>query len=250
MSGRGRRASQPPPDWDPPERLVITPDTCTVLFIEEKGRRSRLFDFTTLPVTPQLQHWMARCFARATGPRAGAKRLATANAYYALFVVLARVLAAAQPPPTSAGGITPGHVAAFRLTLSPAAFNNSIHRLRTLVRHDDDLSAETRRDICAGRLPRRPEAKTRAYTEEERQQILTAARSDIRIARDRIRAGRELLKRYRRGEIEEADRGEFRTGRALDVLDRTGDLRGTTAVRCRSGRKRWAEYGPCCRCCV
>ena len=72
MSGRGRRASLPPPGWEPPERLVATPDTCTVLFIEEKGRRSRVYDFTKLGVPGGVQRWMARCFARATGPRGGA----------------------------------------------------------------------------------------------------------------------------------------------------------------------------------
>jgi hypothetical protein len=203
---------------------VVTPNTCTVLFTEEKGRRSRLYDFTKLPVAGDVQRWMARCFARATGPRGGAKRLNTANSYYRLFAHLARVLASAQRPPATAGQITPAHIAAFRLSLTPASLNNSIHRLRTLVRQDDELPAETRRDICAGRLPRRPVAKVLAYTEQERQQILVAARADIRKARDRIRGARELLGRYRRGEVAGLDQRERRTAQALDVLDRTGDL--------------------------
>ena len=224
MSGRGRRASQPPAGWEPPERLVVTPDTCTVLFIEEKGRRSRLYDFTRFPVAADVQRWMARCFARATGPRGGAKRLATANSYYGVFAQLSRVLASAQHPPASAREITPAHIAAFRLALTPASFNNTIHGLRTLVRHDDELPAQTRRDICAGRLPRRPATTIGGYTGQERQQILIAARADIRKARDRIHGARELLGRYRRGEVAGLDQRERRTAQALDVLDRTGDL--------------------------
>jgi len=224
VSGRGRRASLPPPGWAPPERLVITPEACTVLFIEEKGRRSRLYDFTKFPVAADVQRWMARCFARATGPRGGAKRLNTANSYYRLFAHLSRVLASAQHPPATAGQITPARIAAFRLSLTPASLNNTIHRLRVLVRQDDELPAETRRDICAGRLPRRPAPKILAYTEQERQQILIAARADSRKARDRIHGARELLDRYRRGEVAGMDQRERRTAQALDVLDRTGDL--------------------------
>ena len=203
---------------------MVTPETCTVLFTEEKGHRSRLYDFTKLPVAADVQRWMARCFARATGPRGGAKRLNTANSYYMLFAHLSRVLASAQHPPATVGQIAPAHIAAFRLSLTPASLNNSIHRLRTLVRHDDELPAGTRRCICAGRLPRRPVAKILAYTEQERQQILGAARADIRKARDRIHGARELLDRYRRGEAARLDQRERRTAQALDVLDRTGDL--------------------------
>jgi len=224
VSGRGRRASLPPAGWEPPERLVVTPDTCTVLFTEEKGRRSRVYDFTKFPVSGELQGWMARCFARAAGPRGGAKRLTTANSYYALFAHLSRLLASAQHPPASAGQVTPAHIAAFRLSLTPATLNSSIHRLRTLVRQDDELPAETRRCICAGRLPRRPVAGILAYNEQERQQILAAARADIRKARDRIHGARELLDRYRRGEMTGLGQRERRTAQALDVLDRTGDL--------------------------
>ncbi len=81
---------------------MVTPDTCTVLFTEEKGRRSRLYDFTKLLAAADVQRWMARRFARATGPRSGAKRLNTASSYYMLFAHLSRVLASAQHPPATA----------------------------------------------------------------------------------------------------------------------------------------------------
>jgi hypothetical protein len=136
---------------------------------------------------------------------------------------LATVLISGDAPPSVPRDITPAHIATFRLGLRPATFNSKIQMLRTLVRQDVDLRPETRRAICEGRLPRRPLPKIRAYTDEHRQQILTAARGDIRRARDRIRHARDLVARYRRGELNQQPQEE-RIAEVLDVLDRTGDL--------------------------
>ncbi|MFC9835579.1 hypothetical protein ACFVKB_17465 [Rhodococcus sp. NPDC127530] len=220
---RGRRASQPHQAWAPPQRLVIAPGTCIVTFIEENGRRSKIYDFTTVPVAPALQRWMATTLARATGPRSGAKRLGTADGYYTVLKNLATALNSGDLPPSVPRDITPAHIATFRLGLRPATFNSKIQVLRRLVRKDADLRPETRRAICEGRLPTRPLPKIRAYTDEHRQQILTAARGDIRRARDRIRHARDLVARYRRGKLVQRSREE-RIAEVLDVLDRTGDL--------------------------
>ncbi|QSE87722.1 hypothetical protein JWS13_03515 (plasmid) [Rhodococcus pseudokoreensis] len=192
-------------------------------FIEESGRRSKVYDFTTLPVGPELQRWMAQVFADTTGPRGRAKRVSTAEHYYGALRKFAAVLTSVDSPPTVPGDIIPAHVAAFRLALAPGSFNAQIQRLRTLVRHDTELHAQTRSAIAEGRLPRRPLPTIRAYTDDDRQQILTAARGDIRRARERIRAGQELLARYRRGEPDRRSQEE-RIGRVLDVLDLTGEL--------------------------
>lgn len=181
-----------------PDRLVITPKTCTVLFTEESGRRSKTFDFTTLPLTFEPQVWLAMAFARATGPRGGAKKVSTANGYFDVVRAFASVLAAAQPPPRRPQEITAAHIAAFRLALTPATFHHRVHKLRRLMRQDAALRPEVRRAVCEGRLHRRPLPKMLAYTDAERQQILTAARGDVRRARDRIRAGRDLLARHPR----------------------------------------------------
>jgi hypothetical protein len=202
---------------------VTTPQTCTVLFTEESGRRSKTYDFTILPLSSQLQHWLAAAFARATGPRGGAKRVGTADHYFQTVKRFATVLASAQPPPSRPQEITTAHIAAFRLALPPASFHHQVQGLRTLMRQDQQLRPEVRRAVCEGRLPRRPLPKILAYTDAERQQILTAARGDVRRARDRIRSGRDLLARYRRGELTPGS-DEMRVGEALDVLDRTGDL--------------------------
>lgn len=192
-------------------------------FIEESGRRSRVYDFTTVSAPPGLQRWMAEAFARVTGPRGGAKRQGTADAYYTVLKSFAAALATATDAPGTPGEITPAHIAAFRLALAPTAMPRNIVLLRSLVRQDTDLPPDTRRAIREGRLPRRTPASIEAYTDAERQQILTAARGDIRRARDRIRAGRDLLGRYRRGELDPHGQ-DGRVGELLDVFDRTGDL--------------------------
>lgn len=223
MSGRGRRASQPDRGWAPPERLVVAPQACTVMFIEEGGGRSKTYDFTILPLSAPLQRWLAAAFARATGPRSGAKRIGTANHYFQVVKKFASVLAATGPPLSHPQDVTTAHIAAFRLALTPASVHHQVLGLRTLMRQDTQLRPEVKRAVCEGRLLRRPLPKILAYTDAERQQILTAARGDIRRAKERIRGGRDLLARYRRGALT-PDSAEMRIGEALDVLDRTGDL--------------------------
>ncbi|MFE9614202.1 hypothetical protein [Streptomyces sp. NPDC006012] len=194
-----------------------------MLFTEENGRRSKIFDFTTLPLGFELQAWLAAAFARATGPRGGVKKVRTAIGYFEVVRAFASILAASQLPPSRPQEITTAHIAAFRLALTPASFHNQVHKLRRLMREDEVLRPEVRRAVCEGRLHRRPLPKMLAYTDAERQQVLTAARGDVRRARDRIRAGRDLLVQYRRGELPPGST-EKTTGEALDVLDRTGAL--------------------------
>ncbi|MFI0716383.1 hypothetical protein ACH4SK_38475 [Streptomyces inhibens] len=223
MSGRGRGAVLPDQGWVPRQRLTVTAEVCTVLFIEESGSLSKVFDFTTIPVGVELQRWLAAAFARATGPRSGVKRMATANSYFRWARRFASVLAAAQPVPLRPQEITGAHMAAYRLTLTPAGFRDGMIKMRKLVRGDGVVPQEAQRALCAGRLAPRQLPPMPAYTESERQQILTAARGEVRRARDRILAAREVLECFRRGELEEGS-ARWEVGEALDALDRTGNV--------------------------
>ena len=109
----GQRASRPPQGWDAPARLDARRDPLSVMFIEETGARSRVFDFSGLPVQAGVQEWLARGFARMTGPRAGAKRLATANSYALTVRRFASSLAEAGQPVSGPAGITPVRIKAF-----------------------------------------------------------------------------------------------------------------------------------------
>ncbi|MCC3773804.1 hypothetical protein [Streptomyces sp. UNOB3_S3] len=149
------------------------------------------------------------------------KSIKTAGSYFTMLVRFATFLSKQSDVPQRPEEISSAHVAAFKLSLSPGSQLPSAWRLRTLMRDAPCLPAATRAAILHGRLPERETDAVLAYSEDERQQILTAVRHDVRSARDRIRASRDLLDCYRRGETE-AD--EERLGGALDVIDRTGDV--------------------------
>jgi hypothetical protein len=61
------------------------------------------------------------------------------------------------------------------------------------------------------------------YADTEMQLIMTALRRDVRTARDRISAGRELLASYR-SDPSRLSAEDQRAGRILDVFEATGDM--------------------------
>lgn len=232
----GRRAAQPGRDWTPPE--VIVAGGTAVRFIEEQGGTERVYDFTRMPVTPPVQEWLVRVFARRLRPPAAVKRIRSADPGYLILGKFAGVLAAG-PPVSDVTEVTACHLEAFRDRhaglRSQLAY---VDVLRGLLRDDPELSAEVRAAVVALRPapPAQPPCPGRPaeYTDAEWQQVTTVLRRDVRVARDRIRAGRELLRRYRTGQLAPGSRVED-VGRHLDVFDRTGDFprapRGVTRHR-------------------
>jgi hypothetical protein len=216
----------PPAGWEPPARLAATPPGgAQARFIEELSGQGVTFDFSGFPVAPAVREWLARAFTRSTGPRSGAKRIATAsNRYYAL-KGFAESLASACPPVQVPGQLGARHIAAFRAGYDGRpGLRGALKDLRVALRDDPDLPDAARTELYETRLPQasEPTAVT-AYSDEEWQVIMTALRHDVSGARDRIRAGRDLLTRYRSWQVatENADHG---LGRLLDEFDRTGDL--------------------------
>jgi hypothetical protein len=98
--------------------------------------------------------------------------------------------------------------------------------VRSVLRDDPDLPRDVRAALLPVPRPAREDGKPGsiiAYTGSEMQIIMTALRHDIRLARDRIRAGHALLARYRcddRG-LSEPDR---LAGQILDVFAATGEI--------------------------
>ncbi|MFB6940793.1 hypothetical protein ACFWGL_08115 [Streptomyces sp. NPDC060286] len=92
------------------------------------------------------------------------------------------------------------------------------------MRTRDDLTEDALRDLLRTRLPAAAEAtQVMAYSDHEWQQIMTAVRRDVRISRDRIRAGTRILARFRDGELIPGSRQEA-LGRMLEQFATTGDL--------------------------
>ncbi|MFD0546340.1 hypothetical protein ACFQ1B_29125 [Streptomyces mexicanus] len=99
-----------------------------------------------------------------------------------------------------------------------------LHRLRLLWRDDEQLSGEVRAALYEQRLPEVTGiADVAAYDDASMQRIMTALRHDIRVARERVRAGQNLLARFRAGQIPVGD-PEHPLANLLDIFERTGDL--------------------------
>ncbi|WDZ88797.1 hypothetical protein [Nocardiopsis sp. HUAS JQ3] len=225
------------------ERLVLTQDECSVFFVEEKGRRSKVFDFAKLQVSVGIQQWLARSFARATGPTSGVKRIRAAESLWDSVRVLAGHLGKVRPPVHQPAHITAVHIKESLLAVPPGSKKAHVERLRVIFRADQELVVEARNAILHGRLPAY-ESKVQPYSRAEHQELMTAVRRDIRLARDRIQAGRELLAAYRRGDLGSPSRFNHveKIGRVLDTLDRTGDVpRRVTPSSPRGGIPFWVQ---------
>ena len=196
-------------------------------FIEENGGRSKVYDFGRLPVEPGLARWLAGVFANRTGPRSGVKRIATAESLFLVVRLFAEVVADSAKPVCGPQELTAAHVTAFRMR--HAALRSGwqyLVTLRSALRDAPEVPGEVRAALLSARRPDRGRdepAGIVAYRDDEAQLIMSALRRDVRVARDRIRAGRDLLTRFRSGQLEAGSEQE-RTGRLLEVFDRSGDV--------------------------
>ncbi len=220
MTGRGgHRATAPDGGWRPVERIDAVNPTL-VRFIEERTGRVKEFDFSGLPVSAGMRQWLARTFARRTGPRSGIKRTRSAVSCFMILRLFAESLAEADKQVAGPEGLSAGQIAAFRLRHGGA---EKVILVRSVLRDDPELPEPARTALLA-RPPRRPEpARPTAYSDHEWQLIMTALRSDVRRARDRIRAGRQLLADYRAGTVVAGSR-QADLGSLLETFDSTGDL--------------------------
>ena len=222
----GRAAALPDGTWEAPQRTPPGGPDTTVVFIEETSGTPKVFDFSRLPGEAGVQCWLARAFARRTGPRSGVKRLESARGLYYTCRRFAAVLADMDLVVHGPAGLTGAHIAAFTLRYAGMPTGRAdLITLRALLRDDDELPEPARAALLAGRLPQ-SRAQDRdpvvAYDAQEWQLIMTALRRDVRAVRDRISAGRALLARYRAGEITAGP--DARLGAVLDMFDRTGDV--------------------------
>ncbi|WP_327322656.1 hypothetical protein OG735_09290 [Streptomyces sp. NBC_01210] len=157
--------------------------------------------------------------------------------------IFAQHLAAANPSPQRPADITATQVREAFLAVPLGSRKSHVERVRAIFRADTELSAEARNAILHGRLPVY-ESKVQPYSHDEHQELMTAVRHDIRVARDRIYEGRELLAAYRRGDLGTPGRRNHveKAGRVLDILDRTGDLpRRVTPSSPQGGIPPWVQ---------
>ncbi|MFJ8630946.1 hypothetical protein [Streptomyces sp. NPDC093568] len=219
---------------------MATNSGTAVRVIEQSGARSRVFDFADIHdrkgrrvvIAVGLQRWLASAFAARTSNRSGVTRLGAAEGIYAVLSWLARFFAAQSPPVLGPGDVTADHVRALWTHMegrNNATQRDHLYRLRLLWRDDDQLSDETRAALYEQPLPEVTDiVDVPAYDDAGMQRIMTALRHDIRVARDRVRTGQDLLARYRAGRVQPED-PDHRLVSLLDAFDRTGDIPRTAS---------------------
>jgi len=155
----GRRASVPGGGWRPAGRLE-GPDGTLVRFAEERTGRQKVFDFSGFAGTAGMQQWLARAFARRTGPRSGIKSAGSAANCFLMLRAFADSVAEAEPAIRGPHELTTAHIAAFRLRHAGTAGGaEQVIRLRSALRGDPELAEPVRTALLA-RPPGRPPATT------------------------------------------------------------------------------------------
>lgn len=150
-----------------------------------------------------------------------------AEGLYSVLSWLARYFSVQSPTVRGPGDVTEAHVLELWTHTegrNAASQCTHLHRLRQLWRDDEKLSKEARDALYKERMPEVTElSDVPEYDDDAMQRIMVALRHDIRVARDRIRAGQDLLARYRAGQVG-SGHPDHELGMLLDVFERTGDL--------------------------
>ncbi|MFI9585919.1 hypothetical protein ACIHCQ_29690 [Streptomyces sp. NPDC052236] len=227
MSRGGRRANLPSASWQPPQ-LGVVPEAggTLVRFLAESGEQSKTYDFSICEVAPELQQWLARCLSRRIGTaRTPVKRLTAADDHFGALRGFARVLSRQQPVPTCPQELAGMHIRAFveHYDDQPKRQHSAFKQLRSVLRNDPELPEAARQALFDVRVKEPEVIRPGAYADDDWQAIMTAARRDIRLARERIEVGQRLLARWRGGDPV-LSRQEAERGALLDIFDCTGDL--------------------------
>ncbi|MGI3222654.1 hypothetical protein ACRJ4B_00220 [Streptomyces sp. GTA36] len=254
MSPRGRRAALPGRESKTQRGLLVDyAGGLVVRCFSQDGEDQRDYDFSRLRMAPGLRDALLAAFVRRTSPGAGLTSLHSVNKVHNVLVRLDRYLATLAWPPTELSHLTADHIEGFhesRKHLDNVRIDLS--ELRQLLARADGVS-----DGASGRLaqalPKQIKGEGKhSYSRAEFKRIADAARGDLRAAAARIRANRELLQRFREGEIIPAgDRMLARKLELLDWADRFADVPRAAAPppsaskRARPRPKTWvSRLGP------
>jgi hypothetical protein len=217
-------ATLPPAGYEPPDRLRTGDGRLSVRVFPESGDPPADFDFASLPVAMPLRVSLAEAFAKVTGPAGTRRTRISAKGLMADLRSFATVLAGAAHPPESVAELTAAHANAFRLSVG-AAGARRLSGLRVVCRVLPDVPDSF---LVRLNIPLTQPAATlrhEAYSRQEFERVAAAARDDLRAAADRIRGNREMLRRWRDGELDpERDHALWRRGQVLDHVDRRADV--------------------------
>ncbi|MBV6703353.1 hypothetical protein KV557_40815 [Kitasatospora aureofaciens] len=217
MSGRGRKAAQPPGGHRAapplaPDGLVVT----LAFAAQGQGR----FDFADLPVAPPMQLSLARLFA-ARSARWNSHE--TARSYWVAVTVFARFVAAQPERVEDLGDVSAALLKRWRLmNLATKGGVSMLNHIRPLLKLDERLSSGPAAEELLRRLPGTRSTRS-SFTADEHRQVVLAAQRQFRGALLRVRENARLLAAWRAGELEKGGR-RWRIAEILDHLARTGHV--------------------------
>lgn len=191
--------------------------------VNEKGTEAATYDFSQLPLPTQFQQDLATVFAARANPTGEWRNIPSSKQGWWCVRAFARWLATQERVPTGVADLDGATWQRFRLARvgGTTAEVRSVRIVRMLLLETGLLTATARREVLT-RIPR-DKPNEGSYSDEELREVIVAAKRVFRVARDRIRANLEHLRRYRDGEFEEGSKGH-ELGRALEIIATQGDV--------------------------
>ncbi|MQY09940.1 hypothetical protein SRB5_00440 [Streptomyces sp. RB5] len=222
----GRPAALPTPGYQAPQRLFLDDGQCLVRFFPERGGPPVDYDFAAFPITRELVVWLATAFAGATSPAGRRRTTSSALSAYGLLRRFAHHLASLNRPPAHPAQLRAAHLESFQMAgLGTPNLNRELPTLRSVLRFAPEGAGQDFLARLASKGLERNSTPAASYTTAEFDRITTTARSQLRRAAERIFAGRELLARWRAGQIDaEAEPRTWQHGELLDYVERRGDV--------------------------
>ncbi len=221
----GRRSALPP-SGTRAQRVRASMEAPVVQHRDDTSGAATLYDFSGFPVGADMQVYLAKVFESYAGPLGTAKAKDTAATAYRNLRRFALFLAAMDEPPPTPGSLTRTHLNAYRLAFG-ATGGAQVGKIKFLLRHHTSgLTPEFVGALAkASGQARRPQGTKASYTDKELTRVLKAARADIRVARDRMRAATALLERWRSGLVDaSAAPAEYARGEYLHYMAVHGDV--------------------------
>ncbi|WP_216918054.1 hypothetical protein [Nocardia noduli] len=194
----------------------------------QDGQDRRDLDVSVLTMPEGLRAAMIAALVARTAPGAGLNSTHSFESVYRVLVSFDRYLAGLAVVPQSLAEVGSEHFDGFlddREALGVKSIRWQLAELRRLLLRASGISATLAARLARPLPPQPPSKPVHSYTRTDLKRIAEAARATLRSAERRIRTHRELLDRFRAGDLDvSTDLDLRRRLQILDHLDRVGDV--------------------------
>ena len=217
-------AALPSGKYSRPATMLGDGNSISVTVYAETGHGSKDFQFHKMKLGPELENAFAEGFERATGPGGTRRTLESAENLYRGLRAFAGLLNALPSPPRKLSDLRPAHIASVRLRGTRSSLG-IVHAVRTTLRANESLPGPFRELLYAplSHAPAGPSVAS--YSDSEFRAIRRAARTEIRAALARIRAGEaELAAWLKAPELKQGTTENVARGALLAKIARDGTM--------------------------